>query len=290
MIMKLALNSKSSAALREFAQVMPLAMQNIVEETNKVFQVYQSVSETLGEHDQDFRDMLKSIQKAQEEAADAILALPPEMNRTADKIDAYIKKPASIPSNNSHQRLDGSTETISSGIAMNKDNHTMHDDLNDSELFKKNPKGIYQYRDDGKVKTAFGQLTLAKDVVRDAKAQRTVGGENRQYNDHGGHLIAAIFGGAPDYKNLDAQNKDINCRAYRSQERVWQKLLKEHCKVFVKVQTVKDNQSGRPNVYMAYAIYEYPDGTREWDAFSITNYSESEQLEWQETLDKEDFL
>ena len=208
--MKLALNSKSSAALREFAQVMPLAMQNIVEETNKVFQVYQSVSETLGEHDQDFRDMLKSIQKAQEEAADAILALPPEMNRTADKIDAYIKKPASIPSNNSHQRLDGSTETISSGIAMNKDNHTMHDDLNDSELFKKNPKGIYQYKDDGKVKTAFGQLTTTKDVVRDPKAQKTVGGENRQYNDDGGHLIAAIFGGAPGYQNLDAQNKNIN--------------------------------------------------------------------------------
>lgn len=88
--MKLALNSKSSAALREFAQAMPLAMQNIVEETNTVFQVYQSVSETLGEHDQGFRDMLESIQKAQEEAMEAILALLPELNRTADKIDAYI--------------------------------------------------------------------------------------------------------------------------------------------------------------------------------------------------------
>ena len=88
--MKLALNSKSSAALREFAQAMPFAMQNIVEETNTVFQVYQSVSETLGEHDQDFRDMLKSIQKAQEEAADAILALPPKLNKTADMIDDYV--------------------------------------------------------------------------------------------------------------------------------------------------------------------------------------------------------
>ena len=86
----LALNSESTAALRDIAHAMPLAMQNIVEETNKVFQVYQSVSETLGEHDQDFRDMLKLIQKAQEEAADAILALPSEMNKTADKIDVYV--------------------------------------------------------------------------------------------------------------------------------------------------------------------------------------------------------
>ena len=288
--MKLALNSKSSAALREFAQAMPLAMQNIVEETNTVFQVYQSVSETLGEHDQDFRDMLKSIQKAQEEAADAILALPSEMNKTADKIDAYIKKSVSISPNSPHQCHDGRTETIASGIAMNKDNHTMHGDLNDSKLFEKNPPGMYQYRADGKVKTAFGQLTLGKDVVRDPKAQKTVGGEDRDNNDDGGHLIAAIFGGAPGYQNLDAQNKNINRGAYRRQERVWQKLLEDHCKVFVKVQTVKDNQSSRPSVYMAYAIYEYPDGTREWDAFSITNYSESEQLEWQETLDKEDFL
>ena len=86
----LALNSESTAALRDIAHAMPLAMQNIVEETNSVFQVYQSVSETLGEHDQGFRDMLESIQKAQEEAMEAILALLPELNRTADKIDAYI--------------------------------------------------------------------------------------------------------------------------------------------------------------------------------------------------------
>ena len=88
--MKLSLNTESAAALREFAESMPLAIQNIVESTEKVIQVYQSVAEELGKHNQDFFDMLMLIKKAQEETAEAILELPKMLNTTADKIDAYV--------------------------------------------------------------------------------------------------------------------------------------------------------------------------------------------------------
>ena len=37
--MKLALNSESAAALREFSESMPVAIQNIVDSTEKVVQV-----------------------------------------------------------------------------------------------------------------------------------------------------------------------------------------------------------------------------------------------------------
>lgn len=88
--MKLALNTESAIALREFSESMPLAIQNIVESTNKVVRVYQSVAEELGVHNQDFYDMLMLIKKAQEETAEAILELPKMLNTTADKIDAYV--------------------------------------------------------------------------------------------------------------------------------------------------------------------------------------------------------
>ena len=88
--MKLALNTESAIALREFAESMPLAIENIVTATEKVVQVYQSVADTLGVHNQDFYEMLMHIKKAQENAADAIQTLPPMLNTTADKIDAYV--------------------------------------------------------------------------------------------------------------------------------------------------------------------------------------------------------
>ena len=88
--MKLALNTESATALREFAEAMPLAIDNIAESTEKVVQVYQSVAEDVGPHNQDFYNMLMLIKSAQETAAEAVQALPPMLNATADKIDAYV--------------------------------------------------------------------------------------------------------------------------------------------------------------------------------------------------------
>lgn len=90
MNLKLALNPESAAALREFAEAMPLAIENITESTEKVVQVYQSVAENLGPHNQDFYDMIMLIKSAQEKAAEAVQALPPKLIDTADKIDAYV--------------------------------------------------------------------------------------------------------------------------------------------------------------------------------------------------------
>lgn len=88
--MKLSLNPESSSALRTFAEAMPFAVSHIVESTEKLVQVYQSVSDTVGPHEQDFYQMLMLIKKAQELAAEAVQVLPPKLIVTADKIDAYI--------------------------------------------------------------------------------------------------------------------------------------------------------------------------------------------------------
>lgn len=96
--MELALNYESAEALREFAAAMPLAIENIVSATERVVQVYQSLADSLGVHNQDFYEMLMYIKKAQENAADAIQALPPMLNKTADDIIDYV---------NTHRTVDG---------------------------------------------------------------------------------------------------------------------------------------------------------------------------------------
>lgn len=94
--MRLALNTESAIALREFAEAIPLAIENITESTEKVVQVYQSVAEDVGPHNQEFYDMLMLIKSAQEAAAGAVQELPPMLNATADKIDAYVAADPSI--------------------------------------------------------------------------------------------------------------------------------------------------------------------------------------------------
>ena len=88
--MKLALNQQSSSAVREFADSIPIAIENIVTATEQLAAVYQSVADTLGVHNQDFYEMLMHIKKAQENASNAIQVLPPMMISTADKIDFYV--------------------------------------------------------------------------------------------------------------------------------------------------------------------------------------------------------
>lgn len=88
--MILTINEQGSQALREFASALPLAIDNITAETETLINVYNSVAEKLGTHNQDFSDLLMYTKKAQQIAADAIAELPPKMEQTADKIDAYI--------------------------------------------------------------------------------------------------------------------------------------------------------------------------------------------------------
>ena len=76
--------------MRDFAEAMPFAINNIVEETERLINVYNSVADQVGPHQQDFDTMMKMISKAQADAADAIEALPPKLKYTADKIDAFI--------------------------------------------------------------------------------------------------------------------------------------------------------------------------------------------------------
>lgn len=90
MPMKLALNSESAAALRELADGIPTAIANITDDTIRLIDTFQSVSDMLGVHRDDFYLMLLHVQKAQMLSVEALEILPSMMRKTADKIDAYV--------------------------------------------------------------------------------------------------------------------------------------------------------------------------------------------------------
>lgn len=94
--MQLALNSKSAQAMREFAEAMPVAVQNIRDDTEQLISIYQSVADNVGVHAEDFHNMLLSIKKMQETAAQAIEVLPHMLIETSVKIEQYVGSRVSI--------------------------------------------------------------------------------------------------------------------------------------------------------------------------------------------------
>ena len=86
------LTPQGAQALRDFATAMPTAVDNIIQSTEKLINVYRSTAEDLGIHSDSFGEMLDYIRKVQEKAAEAIEELPKGLDITASKIDAYLVK------------------------------------------------------------------------------------------------------------------------------------------------------------------------------------------------------
>ena len=71
-------------------------------------------------------------------------------------------------------------------------------------------KGYYYQTDElGRIKAAQGDLRL-EDGVRNNRDQLKAGGDDRLSGDHGGHLIAKIFGGSGELDNLVAMDAIVN--------------------------------------------------------------------------------
>lgn len=92
------LTPQGAQALRDFATAMPTAVEDIIQSTEKLINIYRSASEDLGAHSDSFGEMLDYIRKAQEKASEAIEVLPKGLEITASKIDAYLSKKPSAQS------------------------------------------------------------------------------------------------------------------------------------------------------------------------------------------------
>ena len=88
--MKLALTTQGAESLRKLAKQLPTTLNEIGTATIKLFELYESLSDNLGEHSDLFKDLLLYVKQAIALASDAINELPPKMEITAQAIDAYV--------------------------------------------------------------------------------------------------------------------------------------------------------------------------------------------------------
>lgn len=157
----------------------------------------------------------------------------------------------------------------------------------DEDLFERNEAGVYEYEKTEVGKCARGSLESAEVPERNVYAQRVVGGEFREEDDEGGHLIGTRFKGSGELENLEAQNKNLNRSGYKIMENEWADVLKNDGKVYVNIETYHPAESERPDSFMGYSIMEDANGERRWDAFSFQNASIEEQDEWARIADEE---
>ena len=123
-------------------------------------------------------------------------------------------------------------------------------------------KGYYYQTDElGRIKAAQGDLRLEASK-RNNRDQLKAGYEDRLPNDHGGHLIARIFGGSGELDNLVAMDKIVNTIEYRELERAWENALKDGKTVNIEIALDYTGTNKRPTGFnVVYKIGDFKDKT-----------------------------
>ena len=122
-------------------------------------------------------------------------------------------------------------------------------------------KGYYYQTDElGRIKAAQDDLRL-EDGKRNNRDQSKAGYDDRLPGDHGGHLIARIFGGSGELDNLVAMDKIVNTSKYKKVENQLQKALKEGKEVQVTIDIVYDGANKRPKKFNINYVIDKEKGT-----------------------------
>ena len=122
-------------------------------------------------------------------------------------------------------------------------------------------KGYYYQTDElGRIKAAQGDLRLEAGK-RNNRDQLKAGYEDRLPDDHGGHLIANIFGGSGELDNLVAMDAIVNNSRYRKIENQWKNALQEGKEVNVTIDIVYDGANKRPEKFNVKFVIDKQEAT-----------------------------
>lgn len=135
----------------------------------------------------------------------------------------------------------------------------------------------YQTDEHGRIESCAGDLRLEKGT-RNNVAQRTVGGEDREAYDDGGHLIASRFGGSGELDNLVPQMQDINRRGgeWYDLEESWADELSKGNEVNVQIyMEYDDDDSKRPTGFdVMYTVTDKETGeSRQYHEYIENNHA-----------------
>ncbi len=120
----------------------------------------------------------------------------------------------------------------------------------------------YTTDEQGRIIKAEGSLEIG-DGKRNPDAQLKAGGEDRESNDDGGHLIGNRFNGSGELDNIVAMDGKVNRGDFKKLENSWAKALDEGKEVLVKIEPIYEGDSKRP---VAFRVTYSIDG----DKFSTT--------------------
>lgn len=119
--------------------------------------------------------------------------------------------------------------------------------------------------------------TIARGNIQDDKAsrnasiQRNAGGDSRQPDDHGGHLVPASQNGTSNEVNISAQNGKVNTRDVRAVERGETQDVRNGAEIQTERIAFCSHDPNRPDAYMINDHETMPDGTTTDIHSSFTN-------------------
>lgn len=97
--MKLSLNMQSVNALRELAEAIPGTISDIEQIGADLRTYYAKVQFDLGEHMEDFEQMILILRKAELDAVEAAKVMPTMLGRKAAEIETYLRTHSSVSKN-----------------------------------------------------------------------------------------------------------------------------------------------------------------------------------------------
>lgn len=86
----LKLDQESVEALFFFSEQLPKIFENISNDTQKLINIYNSLCDTIGPHNEEFFDMLKSIELAKDIAGDSINVLSKNLKMSAESLSMFL--------------------------------------------------------------------------------------------------------------------------------------------------------------------------------------------------------
>lgn len=105
----------------------------------------------------------------------------------------------------------------------------------------------YRTDENGRIVSCDSEPSYTEGGSRNLKEQKESGGEDRQDNDDGGHIIAKVLGGAEGEENIVPMRRTINRGDYKKMENEMSKALQEGKQVYIHTELEYNANSSRPS-------------------------------------------
>lgn len=123
----------------------------------------------------------------------------------------------------------------------------------------------YKTDEEGRIIDCDSKPQYTEDGHRNTKEQKEAGGEDRQEDDDGGHIVARVLGGSEGEENLVPMRRTVNRGDYKRMENEISKALQEGKDVQLHVELEYEDDSKRPSKMRAEYTIDHKTVVCEFD-------------------------